>query len=556
MTAKEPEDWTDVNKLAIEEIAKTGFAKEELRLLAQHITSPLGNVFCVTGLPGITGPVFARYSRAQGGFREVLVKEFLKKGQINAKKADELIARVLVAFGDDSVGELEGAHLSLEQISNMATKIVEDCRIGGSPIEQSTRYVFYNQKDREGRFKYLREPKIMQSRHAKLYEETMDFLFQTYCDMVEPMKQYFMKLKPLEEAEYDISSKGKQKLEQLTSEEDKTAFRKTYEADIRTKACDTIRVVLPAATLSNVGLFGNGRFYQGLLTKLYTHQLTELQNLAVQAHTELNKVMPQFVKRAKFDEYSAQREQAMQKLADEILKGIEPERENAVMLLDNELTLANVAAECLFKYSRHPTRQLRKIVAELPREKTIEIIQTYNGARKNKRNRPGRAFEFGYPLTFDLTGDYGIYRDLQRHRMLTQERQDLNPYNGFSMPQEIIDAGLADKVEACKQKSVELHEALCKDFPKEAQYAVIFGFNIRFRMGMNFREAMHMWELRTIPQGHPNYRRLCQEMHTASKEKHPELAELLSFVDYNNYFWSRADSEAKQRQKEKELEQK
>jgi len=311
MADKDTEYWLDVDKLTEEEIRKTGFTREELTLLAKHITNPLGNTFCVTGLPGITGPIFARYSRAQGGFREVLVKEFLKKGQINAKKADNLIARVLIAFGDDSVGELEGAHLSLEQISNLATKVVEDCRIGGSPIEQSTRYVFYDQKNKEGQFKYLREPKIMQSPHAKQYIETMDFLFQTYCDMIEPMKEYFMKLKPLEEAEYDIQGTGKQKLAQLEKEEHKDAFKRTYEMDIRTKACDTIRVVLPAATLSNVGLFGNGRFYQGLLTKLYTHLLSEANDLAKSSQTELDKVIPQFVKRAKFDDYTAQREIAL-----------------------------------------------------------------------------------------------------------------------------------------------------------------------------------------------------------------------------------------------------
>ena len=550
------DSWIDVNALSNEDVNKSGFSREELSLLAQHVTNPLGNVFCVTNLPGITGPIFARYSRAQGGFREILTKEFLKEGKINAKKADNLIARVLVAYGDDSVGELEGTHLALEQISNLATKIVEDCRIGGSPIEQSTRYVFYDQKDREGKFKYLREKKIMASPHAQHYTETMDFLFQTYCDLIKPLQEHFTKLKPLQEAEYNIKGTGNLKLKDLQESKDIDAFKRTYDTDIRTKACDTTRTILPASTLTNVGLYGNGRFYQGLLTKLFTDTLTEPNELANLTRTELDKTMPQFIKRAKTDEYSREREYNMHKLAQEILKGIHPEKESPVVLLDNQPNLINIAAECLFKYSQHPTQQIRNIISNLPPQKTREIIHTYNGPRKTRRDRPGIALEFGYPLTFDLLGDFGIYRDLQRHRMLTQERQELTPYLGFFIPQEIIDAGLTHKITLCKEKSIQLYEALHKDFPKEAQYAVLFGFNIRFRMGMNFREAMHMWELRTTPQGHPNYRKMCQHMHNAIKQKHPEMAELLTYVDHNEYFWSRADSEAKQRRKEQELDNK
>ncbi|MBI4142021.1 FAD-dependent thymidylate synthase, partial [Candidatus Woesearchaeota archaeon] len=349
--AGKKEMWINAEALSEEEIQQSGFTQEELKLLSYYVTNPTGNVFCITGLQGIAGSVFARYSRAQGGFRETLLKEFLKEGKINAKKAGTLIERILVAYGDDSVGELEGMHLSLEQISNLATKIVEDCRIGGSPIEQSTRYVFYDNKDKQGNFKYLREKKIMTSQHASKYIDTMNFLFTTYCDLIEPMKAYFMKLKPLEEAEYDLNGKGAKRFADITDEEDKKAFKRTYEMDIRTKACDTIRVILPASTLTNVGLFGNGRFYQGLLTKLYTDTLSESNDLGELARKELDKVMPQFVKRAKTDEYQQRREQNMQKLAQEILGKIVPEQEKPVVLLDNQPTPTNIAAECLFKYS-------------------------------------------------------------------------------------------------------------------------------------------------------------------------------------------------------------
>ncbi len=227
------------------------WTEEERRLLENYVTNLDGNVFVVQNLPGLAGAIFARYSRAQTGLRETLLREFIEEeGMLDVKRASDLIERVLIQFGDDSVGELDGIHLALENISNLATKVVEDVRIGGSPIEQSTRYVFYDQKDENGNFKYLRDKRIMESHFSGQFIETMDFIFQTYCDLVEPMQDFFRKLKPIEEAEYDIIVKGqKLKLKDLSDEKDIKAFKKTYKFDIRTRACDTIRILLPQQQL-------------------------------------------------------------------------------------------------------------------------------------------------------------------------------------------------------------------------------------------------------------------------------------------------------------------
>jgi thymidylate synthase ThyX len=144
---------------------------------------------------------------------------------------------------------------------------------------------------------------------------------------------------------------------------------------------------------------------------------------------------------------------------------------------------------------------------------------------------------------------------LQRHRMLTQERQLLNPDLGYQIADEIDSIGFKQKVEECYQRSAELHSKMTKQFSAElAQYAVLFGFRIRWMMGMNFREAMHLIELRTTPQGHPSYRKVCMQMMDAIKAQHPELASTIKFADYNEYYWSRAESEARQRRKEREIE--
>ncbi len=491
--------------------------------------------------------------------RETLLKEFLdNQGNLKIGHADELIERILNSYGDDSVGELEGIHLSLEQISNLATKKIEDKRIGGSPIEQSSRYVFYDQKDENGNFKYLREKNIMGSKFSDNYLEVMEHLFKTYSDLVEPMQEHFKKLKPIKEAEYAVkpNDSKKYKLEELNDDKDIKAFQRTYKFDIRTKACDTIRCILPAATLTNVGLFGNGRFYQGLLTSLYSDKLTEIQELASFTKFELEKFIPKYVKRAGYNEYLVETDKAMTNLTRSLFKNVPVKDVEDVMLLDNDpkYYLEDLVAQMLYQYSQHPLLQLRQLTSRFNEEFKKEIIFTYMGNRKSRRDRPGRALESGYPFTFDLIGDYGIYRDLHRERMKTQQRQNLTTLLGRVIPSEIEEIGWLDKVEHCFEISESLYKKLINEYLEEAQYVALFGHKIRWTQGENLREAMHELELRTIPQGHPSYRKMCQQMHTKIREFNPIIADTMKFVDYKNYPWSRAESEAKISRKESELD--
>lgn len=254
----------------------TKFDPEEEKLLEPYVTSTTANVFALKNLQGIVGPAFARYSRAKGGVRDVLLKEFIKDGIMDPVHANDLIARILIQYGDDSVGELEGAHLSFEQISVLQTKDIEDRRIGGSPIEQSTRYVFYDQKDINGNWLYYRGSELIHSSFGEQYRQTMDFIFQTYSDLIEPLKNYLETQKPIEEAEYDINGDDiKEKWHDLTNEKSQKSFRLTYTMDLRTKACDVLRGLLPLSTKTNLGLFGNGRYYQEMLSHLLTTELPE-----------------------------------------------------------------------------------------------------------------------------------------------------------------------------------------------------------------------------------------------------------------------------------------
>ena len=541
------------------------FSSEEIEILKQYVTDPRSDVFCLLPtLSGFGGALFARYSRAPGGAKVRLLKEFLNSsGGLDVEKLKGIIDRVLIAFGDDSVGEQESASLACENISNIATKILEDCRIGLSPIEQSTRYVVYDQKNRFGLWRYLRPSEVIAAGLIGKYETAMDFIFKTYTDLVAPMSDYFRKLKPESEAEYAVrpDDSKKYKLAKLIDDKEIKAWQQTYHMDIRTKTCDTIRVLLPAATLTNVGFNGGGLAYQNMLTKLLSHNLEEMKGLGCQAKEALSQIIPQYVKRAQENEYRKTIDREMKKLVagfkekfarlDKLYTKID------LFYVGEWMPRPMAIAHILYPYTSFSLRSLYHFASDLNSEEQLLIMETYcqrKSVRGNRRNKPGRALEFGYPITFDLIGDFGIYRDLQRHRMLTQERQLLNPHLGYNIPKELCEAGFGNQVEACVAKSEELYSLLYNACgPEVAQYAVLFIFNIRWYMGMNYREAFHFMELRTIPQGHPSYRHLVQEMYNKLLERDSLIVSLMEFVDHNDYFWSRAESESAQRRKENRL---
>lgn len=554
--------------------------ENDMSLIKPYVTSTTANVFAIKGLDGIVGPAFARYSRAKGGVRDVLLREFIKDGVIDPLHANELIARILIQYGDDSVGELEGSHLCLEQVSVLFTKDVEDRRIGGSPIEQSTRYVFYDQKGEDGNWRYYRGEEILNEPEGKLYTETMDFIFDSYTSLIEPLKKYLEGQKPFEEAEYDINGDGvKEKWADITDEKEKKAFKQTYTMDLRTKACDILRALLPLATLTNVGLFGNGRYYQEMLSFLWTTRLPESHKNAAMAKEALDQVIPQYVKRAGKREYNAKNDTNMYLLADSLFtdRDVKPFDSAQYSLLDygeefikdlmfskgmsmteaityNEDT--GMIAAMVFPYSNMSLTEIRKIVHDLPEQIRNQIWNTYLGDRENRRNRPGRALEFGYPYNFDLVTNFGVYKDLERHRMCSQQRQLFTTKLGYTVPEEIIAIGAEELWHECFSRADKLYDVMVKSNPTSAQYAALHGNHVRWTQSINDRAAMHMLELRTTPQGHPQYRVACQEMHKLIAARNLKRAAAMQFVDYADYASNRGDSEARQRVKEAELDKK
>jgi len=528
------------------------FGDAERALLAPFVTDLDAPIFGLRNLPEVVkGALFSRYSRTDKSLRRILLDEFIQAPEsgfaaivggaaatgveqiVAVRQAEAFYERVLVGYGDDSVAELGGAHVACEGISNIAAKALEDSRLGISPLEKSTRYVVFNRK-LDGRYRYAREPRIMASRHAERYEAALDGLFDAYSALLEPTIAFVRSRTPRDAG---------------TSE-------RAYNSATRAKACDLLRGLLPMATLTNVGLFGNGRAFEYLLTRLYASPLAELPALAAAMQTALDALIPSFVKRAASERGRAQ--QAYLRGMRERVLGVgswvlavdDAERHAPNTQHLSPVTLvefdpdaeAKTVAAILYPHTDLPLEQVRALVSGLAAEERLAIIRAYVGERGSRFQRPGRAFEEPY-YTFDILADLGAYRDLQRHRILTQERQRYTIQHGYVTPPELEDAGLARIYDQALERAAEAVETIAADLPEQAQYAVPMAFRVRWRIKLNLRAAYHLAELRSAPQGHPSYRRIAQAIYERIRAAHPALAEGMRFVDMGDYELERLDAE-------------
>ena len=538
------------------------FTSDEQKALAPFFTNLDRSVFGLKLPQEVAGALFSRYSRSTKSLRRTFFDEFLGdpelelKGLLGAqssaddssaalKKARAFYDRVLVGYGDDSVAQLGGAHIACENISNVAANLLEDARIGMAPLEKSTRYVRFDQKDSAGDYFYHREPKIMASPHRDEFLRIMNLLFDTYSRQMEPMLEFVAKSLPIEQVEVrDPTTGAALSYEQAKKDERLRRWAETaYRATVRAQACDVLRSYLPAATLTNVGMFGVGQAFEYLLSKLYSHDLTEAKDLAAAMHGELNQLIPSFVKRAQFNDYLAGTTVAAKALAARSLPTIPATMAETVTLIDYDSAAEEkIIAAILYGHARHPLEQSRQIAAAMGQEERREILQEFFGKRRHRRDKPSRAFENVY-YTFDILGNLGCYRDLHRHRILTQERQQFTTVHGYDTPREIEEAGFNPEFDRCMAEAAALYEKIHRDLPCEAQYGVPFAYKIRWYMKMNLREAVHLCELRTMPQGHPDYRFIAQEMWRKIQEVHPALAEVGKFIDWKSYRLGRLQSE-------------
>jgi thymidylate synthase ThyX len=534
------------------------FSKEERLLLNSHFSNTDRRVFAIiTPRQVDRGALMSRYSRTDKTMRRIFLDEFIK----NPNRGQEFYERVLLEYGDDSVAELGEAQVAIEGISNIAAKNIEDHRVGLSYLEKSSRYVAFDRKI-NGHYKYCREENIMQSPFADQYIQACDYAFDVYSKNIQPMQKFISETEPIDRfLFFDFISKQETAYSNLKNQKDIESAQRVYNSTIKSKALDALRGLLPASTLTNLGITGNGRAFEYLLSTMFASSLKEMKTLASQLHAELDLVIPAFIRRAN-DKYG----QALQaylndtrstvtELAHYHIKNIKVDKNPyAVKLLNYEDNCeAEIKVASAILYEQAYGQSLEKIsqyIRSLPAYDRKKIIQTYTKLRANRRQRPGRAFEM-VEYTFEMFTNFGMFRDLHRHRILTMERQLLSTRHGYDIPAEIIKLGIGKDFKDCMYKCSEVYEMISRKYPTEAQYVVNLAYKYPYFVKLNLREACHMIELRTIPQGHPDYRKVCQKMYKQIKHVHPMLSKGIKFVDLRKYelerFFAEKNVEKKRR---------
>ncbi len=499
------------------------FSEPERELLRPHFTNLDRPVFALVNLPEtVKGALFARYSRYPGTLRRLFLDEFAADlpdapgwDGDEGRRAAQLYERIFVGYGDDSVAQLGGAHVACEWVSNVLTKILQRPRLGAY-LEQSTRYIAYDQPMPEppGGYRYYRDPEL-----GPEYAAAMDDLFGTYSRALPRVGGWA-------EREFPRSS-----------EEPEAAYARA----IKAKALDLLRGLLPASSLSHMGIFATGQTYEQLILHLLAHPLPEARSYGSMILDEINSVMPSFVARVQRPErggewisYLESRARAGERWSERL--GLRDPADGGVLgpsvtLLGVEGDEDDLLAGLLFESAACSEEDVREAVAELDADERAQLLGDLVGARSNRRHRPGRGFE-ALRYRFEIVADYGAFRDLQRHRMLTIQWQSLTPDLGAGIPEQVELAGCGDEYRRALERSRAEYERLrAAGLHTAAPYALCLGYRIRFVLDLNAREAMQLIELRSGREGHPSYRAVAHEMHAQIASVHPAVAAAMTHVD-------------------------
>lgn len=529
------------------------WSETDRHFLEAFAGNPDGIVSVLRNLPPeITGALCSRASRASGSLFEVLLKEyiypivnggdarlaaeledtvrFLKehgfKHILNNQRAQAFYSKWLSQYGDDSIAQVTGTHVIVWGISQVAMKFVEDQRVGLEPIEKSTRYVNFGSKVGNRYLYYIPKPDLQRHRLLAEYTSTMDFLFDTYVALLPPLLDWLKK---------NFDEK---------------------ESILEKKAFDTLRGLLPMATLGQVALRGNAQAFEYLINRTARHPLGELRWFAQEIKGELDKEIPSLLlrltdeKSGAYQRYLNRRYTAVREFLGSVSIESAPKAEVRLVEFDPE-SEAKILAGILFQQTHSSWDDALRQASALPDADKRDVFARYLCDRSARWQKVGRAFENAY-MRFEIVMDIGSYRDLHRHRMMTQERQRFSTFHGYATPVELQQAGLASRFEQAMERAEGLFSKIHAADPELAQYAVPLAYRIRFYQWQNFRQLFWEAELRTVSQGHPDYRFIEQEKFRLIQEKFPTLASFM-LVDMKGYPIARRGTEEQILAKEKRL---
>lgn len=508
------------------------FTAEEIAALKTYVSNTERPVFVVQNLPEeVVAVLFAYYSRSKESLRRnllklltdrdldisnrVMVEEEDAEKLANAReKAKQFHEKWVVGYGHQSVAEHAIAHIAIEDVSIITSKIIEDNRLA-SYTEKSTRYVVFDPE------KYYKAPELDRTPYAAAYHKTVSAMMQKYAELTPLAIEEIKRRIPQREGQTTLG----------------------YNAAFRAKACDVLRYILPAATFTNIGLTINGRALEHMITKMLSHPLNEARQFGIMLKSEAETVIPTLLKYADYNAFLDETNREMKRLADglldsEVLAASElAANRNSARIVHYDPDAENkLVAAILYEYAQAEAFAVEARVRRMSQEEKERVIDEYV-KRRGKWDEPLRALEH-INYTFDILVDYGAFRDIQRHRMATQTNQLLTSAHGYEMPPEMSEYGYADTFTELMERGGEVFEKMEKEFPYEAQYVLPLAYRKRALFTWNLRSLHHFVSLRSARQGHISYRDIAQQVYHEIARVHPLLARYIR-VDLESYAMAR-----------------
>ncbi|MGC8608855.1 MAG: FAD-dependent thymidylate synthase [Thermoplasmata archaeon] len=486
------------------------------------------------------GALMSRYSRASNlDIRDVYRKEFEGKRE----KGSDFYKRIFLDYGDESIAELTTEQIGIQNVSNIASKIIEEVRVGLSYLEKSTRYVRYDKKI-DGKYLYMDPEQIgIYGKTADDYVDLCNDLFDFYSSSYDEIKSSIEHQYPVDDFYFETGDG--MKLYSDLEEQDRQMAIKSYNSATRSRTLDELRLVLPASTLTNLGISGNGRSFIHLIQKLYEYDLPETRKIAESLYNELRPELPELI-----DESTSLRGNELIDYKKSIMN-MRPYENYGKITEDVSIIWyerENDALDRVLSLIQYPFGEdavsIKKSIENISYQEKVDMIKKIAEMRKNRRMKLWRPFE-SVAYTLEINTNYGAFRDMQRHRFLSIIRKPLNTNYGYDIP-EFISKSEKLKEEYCSL--MDDAQTLYQDSKRQygayiAQYAVPMSFKYPVAVTSNLSELTYFIELRSTPQAHPDMRLVAIKAYEAIRKIHPLLSTLIKFVDIDSYPLGRLSAE-------------
>ena len=431
---------------------------------------------------------------------------------MSQEKAADFHERWVLGYGHSSVAEHAVVHLAVENVSRLAVDSLEDNRLA-SYTEKSSRYQVM-----PGDYYYVPRELDDHSDLKKEYEEACQALFQGYFKLIDGCVEYLRETTPRIATERDGAFNGR----------------------ISRIATDHCRAVLPAATLTNVGVTANARTLEHAISKLASSDLLEEQSLGDAVREQGKLVTPTLIKYAERVEYLADALRIQSNYARNL--GLPDDQPGLFNNGDPEVRLVHwdrkgeekLTAALLYRHSNLSYDQVWKRVEDLASESRQAIIDE-SVAGLGPHDAPLREFEV-VDYSFEFLMDYGAYREFKRHRMMTYLPQPLTVAHGFRIPTVVAQSGLESEFRQTMAPAEEAYWKVRKISPLAAQYLVTHAHNRRVMTKMNLRECFHLFKLRTSDEAHFSIREPMQEAMRLAVEVQPQFFRYLKLRNYPEWW--------------------